>query len=118
MSKDTIRVFFKDGNKDVIPSKLYNDYEYHDGWFIVNLNDKHVASYNMDDVAKVAVGKVEKEWCNKKGIKLFFRDYKKAIIPKKRYTDAEYFDGLFVVKRKQQWIALYSKDLLTAVVHG
>ena len=115
---DTIRICFKDGNEDVIPEHLYTDYEYHSGWFIVRKENKYIASYNMDDVKSITVGKIQKKWNDRKGIKLFFRDYKKFIIPKKKYTGVEYVGNLFIVKRNTQWIGIYNKDCLTAIVTG
>ena len=110
-----IRILFKDGNTDIIPKKLYDDYDYHDGWFVIMKNGKHIASYNMDDVTSVTVGKLEKKYKVKKGIKLYFRDYSRSLIPKKKYTDVDYCDGLFIVKRKGAWVGIYSRSGLTAV---
>ena len=58
--KQKIRIFFKDGCRDVIPKKLWDDYDYiaKDGvtTFVVKCKEQWIAMYNMDDVSCVIVG--------------------------------------------------------------
>ena len=54
--KQTIRIFFKDGKTDVIPQKLWDDYEYNYGLFVVKKKGAWIATYNMDVVACITVG--------------------------------------------------------------
>lgn len=58
--KQKIRVFFKDGCKDIIPQRLWDDYDYitTNGvtTFIVKRKGQWIAMYNMSDVSCVTVG--------------------------------------------------------------
>lgn len=58
--KQKIIVFFKDGCKDVIPQKLWDDYDYitkeNITSFVVKRKDQWIAIYNMDDVSCIVVG--------------------------------------------------------------
>ena len=49
-------MYFKDGKKDVIPQKLWDNYDYIDHNFIVIKKEQWIAIYNMDIVACVVVG--------------------------------------------------------------
>ena len=54
--KQTIKIFFKDGKTDEIPSKLYTNYNYDGKLFIVINKEQWIAMYNMDEVACITVG--------------------------------------------------------------
>ena len=54
--KQKIRVYFKDGKYDVIPQRLWDDYEYIDKLFVVKKKGAWIGIYNMDCVACVVVG--------------------------------------------------------------
>lgn len=58
--KQKIKIFFKDGCKDVIPQKLWDDYDYitkeNITSFIVKHREQWIAIYNMDDVSCIVVG--------------------------------------------------------------
>jgi len=49
-------------------------------------------------------------------IKVFFRDGKMDIIPKKLWDDYVYTDGLFVVKRSDVWVYVYSLSDISAII--
>lgn len=58
--KQTIRIFFRDGKKDVIPQKLWDDYEIiakDSGVHLVIIkNEQWIAGYNLKDVTTWVVG--------------------------------------------------------------
>jgi hypothetical protein len=58
--KQTIRIFFRDGKKDVIPQKLWDDYEViakDSGVHLVIIkNEQWIAGYNLKDVTAWVVG--------------------------------------------------------------
>ena len=58
--KQTIRIFFRDGKKDVIPQKLWDDYEViakDSGVHLVIIkNEQWIAGYNLKDVTAGVVG--------------------------------------------------------------
>ena len=54
--KKTIRIFFKDGKQDVIPQKLWDDYEYNGNLFVVKKKGEGIATYNLEVVACITVG--------------------------------------------------------------
>lgn len=54
--KAKIKVFFRDGKVDVIPHRLWDDYEYVDGLFVVKRKGAWIGIYNMRCVACVVVG--------------------------------------------------------------
>jgi len=58
--KQTIRIFFRDGKKDVIPQKLWDDYEIiakDSGVHLVIIkNEQWIAGYNLRDVTAWVVG--------------------------------------------------------------
>ena len=54
--KKTIRVYFKDGKTDEIPQKLWDDYHYDYGLFVVSKKGAWIGIYNMDVVACISVG--------------------------------------------------------------
>ena len=54
--KRKIRVYFKDGKVDVIPQKLWDDYEVNCGLFVVKKCGEWIAFYNLDMIACMVVG--------------------------------------------------------------
>lgn len=54
--KQKIRIYFKDGKCDVIPQKLWDDYEVNDGLFVIKKKGAWIAFYNLDMIACMAVG--------------------------------------------------------------
>ena len=57
--KQTIRIFFRDGKKDVIPQKLWDDYEIiakDSGVHLVIIKNEQFAGYNLKDVTAWVVG--------------------------------------------------------------
>lgn len=54
----------------------------------------------------------------KQKIKVYFKDGKTDVIPQKFWDDYEYNYGLFVVKKKGEWIAIYNMDCVACVVVG
>ena len=56
MNKATIKIYFNDGKVDEIPSKIWDDYEYNDGLFVVKRCGCWIGIYNMKCVDCVVVG--------------------------------------------------------------
>ena len=56
MNKATIKVYFNDGKVDEIPSKIWDDYEYNDGMFVVKRRGCWIGIYNMKCVDCIVVG--------------------------------------------------------------
>ena len=57
--KQKIRIFFRDGKKDIIPQKLWDDYEVlakDSGIYLIIKNEQWIAGYNMRDVTAFTVG--------------------------------------------------------------
>ena len=54
--KKKIRVWFKDGKVDIIPRKLWDDYEVNGNLFAVKKKGAWIGIYNLDVVACVTVG--------------------------------------------------------------
>lgn len=58
--KRKIRVFFRDGKIDIIPQRLWDDYEVlakDSGIFLIIIkNEQWIAVYNMKDVTAFTVG--------------------------------------------------------------
>jgi len=58
--KQKIRIFFRDGKKDIIPQKLWDDYEVlakDSGIYLIIIkNEQWIAGYNMRDVTAFTVG--------------------------------------------------------------
>ena len=50
-----IKVFFRDGKMDVIPKKLWDDYEYNGALFVIKRCGAWVATYNIGDVSAIVV---------------------------------------------------------------
>lgn len=57
-----IKVFFRDGKVDVIPKKLWDDYEYNGALFVIKRCGAWVATYNIGDVSAIVV----ENWKDKK----------------------------------------------------
>lgn len=55
MKFKSIRIYFKDGKVDEIPRKLWTDYHYEDGLFVVIWKGAWIAVYNLDEVACIIV---------------------------------------------------------------
>lgn len=56
---------------------------------------------------------------HKQKIIIFFKDGKKDVIPQKFWTDYTYTnDGMFVVIKKEQWVAMYNKDCIDCITVG
>lgn len=58
--KQKIKVCFRDGRKDIIPQKLWDDYDFiakdSGQYFVVIKNEQWIAIYSMKDVLAVVVG--------------------------------------------------------------
>jgi len=115
MAKDKrsqkITIRFKDGKRDVIPQKLYDDYEYQDGFFLVNKKCRNIAGYNMAIVDRITVGKIEhrfKPHKVRKGMNLFLRNGENIYIPQKRFTSHKIFDGMLILIHGEQWVGMYN----------
>lgn len=54
--KKKIRIYFYDGKCDVIPQKLWDDYEVNHGLFVVKKKGAWIAFYNMDIIDCACVG--------------------------------------------------------------
>ena len=54
--KQKIKIFFRDGKCDIIPQKLWDDYEVNYGLFVVKKNGVWVAFYQMDEISCMVVG--------------------------------------------------------------
>lgn len=51
----------------------------------------------------------------KQTIRIFFKDGKTNEIPQKLYTDYNYDGKLFIVIKKEQWIAMYNIDEVACI---
>ena len=54
-----ITVYFRDGRTDVIPKRLWDDYEYNGALFVVKRYGALVYTYNIGDITAIIV-KVKK----------------------------------------------------------
>ena len=58
--KQKIRIFFRDGKKDIIPQKYWDDYDFiakDSGIHLIIIkNEQWIAGYNMKDVTAWVVG--------------------------------------------------------------
>lgn len=54
--KRKIRIYFKDGKCDIIPQRLWDDYEVNYGLFVVKKDGAWIAFYQIDMIACVVVG--------------------------------------------------------------
>ena len=58
--KQKSRIFFRDGKKDIIPQKFWDDYEVlakDSGIYLIIIkNEQWIAGYNMRDVTAFTVG--------------------------------------------------------------
>ena len=52
--KQKIRIFFRDGRKDIIPQRLWDDYDFiakdSGCYFVVIRKEQWIAAYNMKDI--------------------------------------------------------------------
>lgn len=57
--KQKIKIFFRDGKKDIIPQKLWDDYDIiakDSGlWLVIIKKEQWIAGYNMKDVTAFVV---------------------------------------------------------------
>lgn len=57
--KQKIKIYFRDGKKDIIPQKFWTDYDFiakdSGTYFVVIKDEQLVAVYNMKDVATLVV---------------------------------------------------------------
>lgn len=57
--KQKIKIFFRDGKKDIIPQKLWDDYDVitkDSGlWLVIIKKEQWIAGYNMKDVTAFVV---------------------------------------------------------------
>lgn len=54
--KQKIRIYFRDGKSDIIPQRLWDDYEVNDGLLVIKKNEAWVAFYQVDLIACMVVG--------------------------------------------------------------
>ena len=54
--KQKIKIFFRDGKCDIIPQRLWDDYEVNYGLFVVKKNGAWIAFYQMDLIECMVVG--------------------------------------------------------------
>lgn len=54
--KRRIKIFFTDGKVDIIPQKLWDDYEVNNDLFVVKKDGAWIAFYKMDIIECMVVG--------------------------------------------------------------
>lgn len=54
--KKKIKIFFRDGKCDIIPQRLWDDYEVNGELFVVKKNGAWIAFYKMDLIECMVVG--------------------------------------------------------------
>ena len=54
--KKKITIWFRDGKSDVIPQRLWDDYEINGGQFVVKKKGAWIAVYNLNDISCWGVG--------------------------------------------------------------
>ena len=54
--KRKIKLFFKDGKTDIIPQRLWDDYEVNGNLFVVKKNGEWIAFYKMKTIDCMVVG--------------------------------------------------------------
>ena len=54
--KRKIKIFFTDGKVDVIPQRLWDDYEVNNDLFVVKKDGAWIAFYKMDIIECMVVG--------------------------------------------------------------
>ena len=54
--KRKIKIYFRDGKCDIIPQRLWDDYEVNYGLFVVKKNGAWIAFYQMDLIECMVVG--------------------------------------------------------------
>lgn len=54
--KCKIRIYFKDGKVDVIPQRLWDDYEVNGNLFVIKKDGAWIAFYQLDIIECMVVG--------------------------------------------------------------
>ena len=54
--KRRIKIFFTDGKVDIIPQRLWDDYEVNSDLFVVKKHGEWIAFYKMDIIECMVVG--------------------------------------------------------------
>lgn len=54
-----IKIYFRDGRVDVIPKKIWDDYEYTGSLFVVKRGGAWVYCYNIGDISAIIVNNKE-----------------------------------------------------------
>ena len=54
--KRKIKIFFRDGKCDIIPQRLWDDYEVNGGLFVVKKDGAWIAFYQIDEISCMVVG--------------------------------------------------------------
>lgn len=54
--KRKIKLYFKDGKTDIIPQKLWDDYEVNHDLFVIKKNGEWIAFYKMETIDCMVVG--------------------------------------------------------------
>ncbi len=54
--KRKIKIFFRDGKCDIIPQRLWDDYEVNNGLFVVKKDGAWIAFYQIDEISCMVVG--------------------------------------------------------------
>ena len=54
--KRKIKIFFRDGKCDIIPQRLWDDYEVNSGLFVVKKDGAWIAFYQIDEISCMVVG--------------------------------------------------------------
>lgn len=54
--KQKIRIYFRDGKTDVIPQRLWDDYEVNGGLFVIKKKGAWLAFYQLDIIECMVVG--------------------------------------------------------------
>lgn len=53
--KEKVRIYYRKGGKEIIPQRLWDDYEYIDNKFVLKKNERWIGIYNMDDITCIEV---------------------------------------------------------------
>ena len=54
--KQKIKIFFRDGKCDIIPQRIWDDYEVNGGLFVVKKKGAWIAFYQIDEISCMVVG--------------------------------------------------------------
>ena len=55
-NKQKIKIYFKDGKRDIIPQKYWDDYEVNNNLFVIKKDGAWIAFYSLDMIACMVVG--------------------------------------------------------------